>query len=669
MQVHGVAVGGVLHAVYIRQGEDAVRIGIRALVRDAVALKVEAVGAVGEEGHLGALVIRDDGHALGRGRFGRLFFLFALRLGIGIQVGDDGAVRQGPDRLGDQVQHLGELRGIVAAVLLVLAHGDTGGILHLHGIGVQAELRHRVSRGRGGDGAVAVIHISALGRCGQDHAQARVVADLAALAGLHAVGIGEEAVVAGAVQGQGEIQEEAAVVVHQALGDGGKELIVLHQIHVAVILVEGNGVGAAQSGLAVLHDGAVRQGPGRLGHEVQHLGILVGVVDAVLIVLAHLHAHGFLHLHGIGVQLHLKDRVSGNGGDDSAGVGGGVAALGVHGDDLAKARVVADLAALAGLQAVGLGEKLIAAGPVQGELHVEEEPAVIVGNAGEVGAEELVVPELVQVAVVLVIRGSVGALELAGVAALPVGNHGAVAQGQHAGEHDGGNRHRNHQDRRHDGVDQVALLAGGGGVLVEAADDVVHHGDQHQDGGGQGHVNGLFAAVTGVVVGHDAGADALHPVAHQQHGRRGKAGDHSKGGKAHQGVFGELMVEPDGQGRKHQPAQDQGQDQGGIQAAEGVVVGGKAEKEQDQGQDAQNQGNGADGQVQAAFFLVFRHDYCLLSFLAFTMDSAVKATVPTKFRPIRIRRVNTHHTTEPEEPESLVMPLRSALLTYMKSFL
>ena len=266
-----------------------------------------------------------------RGRFGGGF----LCRGVGVEIGDNRAVLERPDRLGDELEHLGVLGGIVSAVRVVLAHLHLGRALHLHGIGVRRHLGHGVGRRGGGHGAITVIDIRPLGFGREHQAKAGIVPDHTALPGLHAVGIRQQLIMTRAVERQREVQEQAGVSVQQALGGRGDELIVLHHVRIAAVAVEAHGEGTAQGGPAVAHDRAVCEHPGRLGHEVQHGGVVVRVVHAVLGAAADVHAHGLLHLGGVGVHAHLKDRVARNARGDHAVAAGGVAALGVHGDDLA----------------------------------------------------------------------------------------------------------------------------------------------------------------------------------------------------------------------------------------------------------------------------------------------------------------------------------------------
>ena len=672
MQVHRVALGRVLDAVGVLHGQHAALIGVGALVHNAVGLKVEAVGAVRVEGHLRALVVGSDRHALDLGALCRLLFdrLFdRLFLGVGIEIALDRAAGERPDRLGHKRKHLWVLGGVIGAVLIMLAHLHLGGALHLYGIGIGRHLGHGMGRGGGRHGAVPVIDIGTLGLHREHKTETGIIADHAARPGLHAVGVGQQLIVARAVERQRKVKEEAGVGVQQALGRGRDEFIVLHQIDIARVAVEAHGKAAAERRLAIARNRASVERPDRLGHEREHLGVLGGIVGAVLVVLAHGHLGGALHLHGIGISRHFGHGVGCGGGRHGAVFIGHIGTLGFCREDETETGIVADLAALPGLHAVGVGQQRVIARAVERQCEVEEEAGVGVQQALGRGGDEFIILHQIDIARVAVEAHGVAALALSGIAALSVRDHCSAAERQHAGEHDRRDADGDDEHGRHDRIGEIARPPGGVGVFMEGADDVIDHRDEQQHRGGQGHINGFLAAVAGVVVGHDAVADALDAVADEQHGRRRETGDHREGRKAHRDIIGKSAVEPPGQYREDDRSEDQRQDQAGIHAAEGIVIRGKAAEEQAERQHGQHQRDDADRQMHAGFFVGIRHDYCLLSFLERTSESAVKATVPTKLTPMMIRSVSTHQTTAPEEPESLVMPFRSELLANMKSFL
>ena len=604
VQVHRIAVGCCRVAVAVGDGERAGLIGPGALLVDAVGLKIEGIGAVGVEGEGGAAVVRGDDQALGLGGLAGLGGLFFLALGL---VGHDGGAVQGPDGLGHEVQNRWLVIGVIHAVGVVAAHVHLGRALHLLGVGIGLHGEHRVLRRGGGDGAVAVVGVGAGGHGGEDQAKAGVVADLGALAALDDVGVRGQGIRA-VCELQRQVDEEAGVRLDHARQVGAEELRGGHILGVAVVLVVADGVGAAAlAGLVVGGDGVALKRPDGLGHEVQHRRLVVGVIFAVGVVAAHVHLGRALHLLGVGIGLHGEHRVLRRGGGDGAVAVVGVGAGGHGGEDQAKAGVVADLGALAALDDVGVGGQGVSAA-FELELLVDEEAGVCLEHAGQVRAEELIAGHVFHVVVVLVEADGIGALQARAA--------GTGLAAEHAAEVEGGQPHGHSQGRRDDGGDDLfdgLGLGVGCALLGEGADNVEDHGDQQQHRAAQGEVDGLLAAVTGVIVGDDAVADALDPVAHDIQGARSQKRSCAEGQN-----LGPHRVRPLAAGnvvedQKHDGRADQNDGERGLHLAEDIVAGGEAQDIQSQAQNGQDRGDEAAQGLKAGLFLLGHITYSFLS--------------------------------------------------------
>ena len=612
MQVHGIAVGGGLFPVFIGQGQHAVHIAVGAGVGDAVVVKEELVGAGGVEDDAGAAVVGDDlgavdfffrGSALGGSGF-------LLRFLLGAAPADNGlaAVIQGPDSLGYEVQHGGLVVGVIDAVGVAAVDLHLRRALHLGGVGVGLHLKDGVIGLVGGNGAVLVLHIAAFGHGGQHQTQAGIVADLGALAAFDHIAVDRELIAAAAVQIQRRVDVEAAVGADHAGKVGAEELVVGHVLRVLVALVEGDGVEAAGAGRAIGDDVAAGEDEGGLGHEVQHGGLVVGVIDAVGVVAIDLHLGRALHLGGIGVGLHLKDGVIGPGNGHGPVAVVGVGALGRGGQHKTQAGVVTDLGALAALDHIAVRVELIGAAAVQLQRHIDVEAAVGADHAGEVGAEKLEVGHVLRVLVALVegdLVNAAGGRRRTGGA----GSGGAAAQQPAHGE--AGDQHSQKQEAA-DRIkpDRAALAARF--AAVEAADDVENHGEQQQHHGAEGHVDGLFTAVTGVIVGEDAVADALHAVAQQQDRGGGQQRGDAVGQEFGPEGVGVFAAQEKGRDRHKDAGAEQGSDDARLHLAKDVIAGGIAQEEEQQRRQGQRGGHDAGAKLQRVFLI--GHVHCLLSF-------------------------------------------------------
>ena len=151
--------------------------------------------------------------------------------------------------------------------------------------------------------------------------------------------------------------------------------------------------------------------------------------------------------------------------------------------------------------------------------------------------------------------------------------------------------------------------------------------------------------MTGVVIGDDAVADALYPVADDEHTRRREKSDCGKRHKLCPYLIGELVDKSCGGGYRSHRKNDQHRYQHGVHAAEGVVISRKAKKEQYKADERERSGNYGDRQVQAkALFLSFSHFYCLLSLRSNTMVKAVNAIKPNALMPTMTSNITTHQT-------------------------
>ena len=637
MELDGIALAGGGLAVLVGEGQDAVFIGPGAQVLDGVGGEPEAVGAVGVEGHLGAAVVGGDHRRLsqqGRRGFRRSFchgrrrgfrrsfghgllccflsrLLFLHRGGFILR---DGASAEGPDGLGHSIQHRGMIRGIIGAVGgLGVADLVIGGAAHLAGIGIQLQGEDRVGGGGSGDNAVLAYGIGALCLHGGHHAQAGVIADDGALAGLDAVGIAGEGVGVVGIQGQLQGQVQPGVVVHQTAEVAALELMSGHDVQIAFRAGDNHIVGSGHVGiLHVAADFAVSQGPDGLGHSIQHRGMIRGVIGAVGgLGVADLVIGGAAHLAGIGIQLQGEDRVGGGGGGDGAVLIHGIGALCLHGGHHAQTGVIADDGALAGLDAVGVAEESIGIVRVQRELQGQVQPGVVVHQAAEVSALELIAGHDLQIAFRAGDVDFIGSRQARSAAAGGRDRGGAGSLGgEHATQDQGG-----HQDGHADegaGAQNAGLLSAGLlrflRVPPKGADDIEDHGGQGGKNAAQGEVDGFLAAVTGVIVGENAVADAFHPVAQEIDRAEGQAGGHQEGQQTGPEGLGKLFETEDRGAFDQQRASVADGHDDRIHLAVDIIAGGKPEPKQDDGQHRQGDG-GPAGQDLSGSLLVF-HDLC-----------------------------------------------------------
>ena len=331
-------------------------------------------------------------------------------MGIGFLVADDLTVFQCPAGFGNEIQHGGDIIGIVYAISIVAVHIHIGGGLHLGGIGVGLHLKCGMGCGRCGYGAVTIDQVGALGLHGQDQSQTGIVTDHGTVARLDDVAVGAQNVCAVSVQIQADVHIETAVGFDHTGEIGAEELIVGHVVGVFIALVEGYRVQSLGIGLAVGNNGIPVQGERGFGNEVQDGALACEIIDTVGIAAVHVHVCCGFHLRGISVGLHLKCGMSRDGDRHGSVSIGHIGTFGLRGQDKTQTGVVTDLGAVAGFDDIGIREQIIAAIAVQLEGYIYIEAAVGTHHAGEIRAEELIVGHdlFIGVFVALVVGHGVG---------------------------------------------------------------------------------------------------------------------------------------------------------------------------------------------------------------------------------------------------------------------
>ena len=148
MQLDGIAFADGGLAILVSEGQNAVFIGVGALVGDTVGGKFEHVGSVGGQLHGRTGIIRGDGDRLSC-FFGGLFGCFFDRLfsrfffSSNDFIAGEGAVSERPDGFRNSIQHGRIFTGIIGAVgCFGIAEFVTGGTAHLTGIGIQGQFKH-----------------------------------------------------------------------------------------------------------------------------------------------------------------------------------------------------------------------------------------------------------------------------------------------------------------------------------------------------------------------------------------------------------------------------------------------------------------------------------------------------------------------------------------------
>ena len=468
MQGHGIALGGEDVAVGVGDAQHAALIGIGAQILDAVGLEEEAVSAVGVEGHGGGAVVAGDGDALAGGSRG-FFLLGLLFLGVGIQVADDLGAGEGPNGLGHKIEERGDVGAIVIAVGVAAVQIQRHELLHLLGIGVGVQFKKHVGGRRGGNGAVLVLDVAALGGGAVNQAQTAGIADLGALAGLEDIVVGDQGIGVGAVQGQADVDIGAGVVFQQRRHIGGQELVAGHGFDVPALLIEAHGEGAAESALAIAEDHAVAQRPGGFRDVVEQGGVLGAVVGAVGVASVEVNVHELLHLLGIGVGGKLKEHMSGGRSDRAAVFIHGIAALGGSAVDKAQAAGITDLRPLAGLKHIVVRDQRVFAFTIQLQGDVDIGAGVVFQQRGHIGGQELIIRHGIDVSIFLVKTDGIGSADQ--VSCAGGGGFGAARTGEHDGGDDGG------KADRAGAYNEPHLFAGsrrGVAISGEGSDDVVN---------------------------------------------------------------------------------------------------------------------------------------------------------------------------------------------------
>ena len=297
-------------------------------------------------------------------------------LGIGFLIGNDLTLFQCPLGFGNEIQHGGDIIGIIDTVRVVAVHVHLYGGLHLGGIGVCLHFKDCVRGGAGHDRTILIHGITALSLRGQHQAQACIVTHDSAAAGFDHIGIRIQGVCAVAIQINAHVHIETAVSLHHAGEVGAEELEVRHIVGVFIALVVAHGIGAVGIGFLIGDNCALRQSECRFRHKVQHGWLVLGIVHAIGIVAVHVHLNSGLHLRGIGVRLHFKHGVGGYGNGHRAVGVGDIGTFRICGQHQSKACIVTHLGPAAGFDHVGIHKQLIAAFAVQRQLFIHIEAAV-----------------------------------------------------------------------------------------------------------------------------------------------------------------------------------------------------------------------------------------------------------------------------------------------------
>ena len=352
---------------------------------------------------------------------------------------------------------------------------------------------------------------------------------------------------------------------------------------------------------------AVIQRPDGLRHEVEHGGLVVGIVHAVGVIAVDVHLGSALHLSGVGVRLHFKDRVIGLCCGDRTVRILHIAALGHGGEHQAQAGIVSDHGAFAALNNITVNRELIGA-VIELQRSINVETAVGADHAGEVGAEELEAGHVVHVLIALV----VGDLVHAGCGTGPAGCAGSGgAAAQEAAHREAGDQYGRKQQAA-DGVESDPAALATLFALVKAADDVENHRDQQQNDSAERHVDGLFSAMAGVIVGEYAVADALHAVTQQQDRAGGQQSGNAESEKLGPKRIRELRAQEYGSDGNKDACADQGGDNTRLHLTKGVIAGFVAQEEQQQCRQGQCDCYDAGAKLQR--LIGFAHVHCLLSF-------------------------------------------------------
>ena len=198
-----------------------------------------------------------------------------------------------------------------------------------------------------------------------------------------------------------------------------------------------------------------------------------------------------------------------------------------HLGDHAETGIIADHRALAGFEAVRVTEQGVGAVCVQRQAELKRQTGVIVHQTGEIAALELEVLDFVHIAFRTgqfdgISAGHCGRI-CCGTAVLSGRSSGSTWR-RFGGEDTAQNKGRNQDRYENQGAHAAKRPLRGRfagfvirSVFAERADDVEYHCRKPCDRAAERHIDRFLTAVTGVVVGQDAVADAFDSVADQSH--------------------------------------------------------------------------------------------------------------------------------------------------------
>ena len=179
--------------------------------------------------------------------------------------------------------------------------------------------------------------------------------------------------------------------------------------------------------------------------------------------------------------------------------------------------IVSDDSPISGIHHIGIREQGIIAVSIQSKRHINIHPAVRFHQTAQVIAQELVVRHIFCVIVGLVKGNRVGIaffFSSSGRHIAVFSSHKSIRRNSHC-QQDCPGRYTKSGNATGSSFSAVGFQIGYSSG--KAADNTIDHCRKHKDDCCQRQPDGLFTAMTGVIIRNNTVADSFHPVSQQHH--------------------------------------------------------------------------------------------------------------------------------------------------------